>query len=107
MAKKLTHVHRALTDDERAKSAAIRAGAEKDFPPRAPFGQNEPPPGIPARIAGARAALGLTRYAVGELAKVPSVVVRDIEQGRDVPLSQLQAVAAVLGLVVELADHSG
>ena len=54
----------------------------------------------------ARNARGLTLYAVGELAGVPSVAVRDIERGADVSLSQLQAVASVLGLTIELVNQA-
>jgi hypothetical protein len=48
----------------------------------------------------------LTRYAVGQLAGVPSIAVREIEQGGDVPLSHLQAIAGALGLVVELVNQT-
>jgi hypothetical protein len=36
---------------------------------------------------------------------VASTVVRAIEQGDDVPLSQLRAVAAALGLSIELVEQ--
>jgi DNA-binding XRE family transcriptional regulator len=106
MAKKLTHVNRAMTEDERRRANDIRAAAQKDFPPKSAVGQDVPPSGIPARVCDARKARRLTRYALGQLAGVGSVAVRDIEQGNDVPLSQLQAVAAVLGLAVELVDQT-
>jgi transcriptional regulator with XRE-family HTH domain len=68
--------------------------------------KSSPPPGIPTRVYNARKARGLTRYAVGRQAGVGPVVFRDIEQGIDVPLSQLITIAAVLGLVVELVEQS-
>jgi DNA-binding XRE family transcriptional regulator len=106
MAKKLVHVNRAMSDDERRRAQDIRAAAENDFPPKPPVEHELPSSGIPARVCDARKARGLTRYALGQLAGVPSVAVRDIERGEDVPLSQLQAVAAALGLAVELVDQS-
>jgi DNA-binding XRE family transcriptional regulator len=104
MARKLTHVNRPLTADERRRAIEVRAGAQKDFPPKSAI-PPEPIQGIPARVSEARKARGLTRYALGQLAGVPSVAVRDLERGDDVPLSQLQAVAAALGLTVELVDQ--
>jgi DNA-binding XRE family transcriptional regulator len=106
MAKKLAHVNRAMTDNERQRASAIRVAAEKDFPPKSTVRQQLPASGIPARVCDARKARGLTHYALGQLAGVPSVAVRDIERGDDVPLSQLQAVAAALGLAVELVDQA-
>lgn len=105
MSKKLTHINRPMTDAERLQAIEIRRGAEADFPP-SKDDDDTPPPGIPARVHAARRASGLTRYVVGQKAGVGSTVVRDIEQGGDVPLSQLQAVASVLGLTVELVEQS-
>lgn len=106
MAKKLTHVNRAMTEKERQQAIDIRAAAQKDFPPKPTVGQELPPIGIPARICDARKSRRLTRFELGKLAGVSSVVIRDIERGNDVPLSQLQAVAAALGLAVELVDQT-
>jgi hypothetical protein len=100
------HINRAMTDSERQQAVEIRAAAQKDFPPKADAGTEVSPSGIPSRIRDARIARGLTRYAVGQLAGVPSIAVREIEQGGDVPLSHLQAVAGALGLVVELVDQT-
>ncbi|MCY2991160.1 MAG: helix-turn-helix transcriptional regulator [Planctomycetota bacterium] len=48
---------------------------------------------------------GLTWYALAKQAGIPnSNTVRDIEQGRDVKLANLQAVAKVLDLSVELVE---
>ena len=106
MAKKLMHVNRAMTENERQQAIDVRAAAQKDFPPKSTAGQDPPRSGIPARVCGARKARGLTRYELGQLAGVPSVAIRDIEAGKDVALSQLQAVVAVLGLAVELVDQT-
>jgi hypothetical protein len=49
----------------------------------------------------------LTWYAVAKLAGIPNPnTVRDIEQGRDAQMSNVQAVAQVLGLRLELVEES-
>ena len=48
----------------------------------------------------------MTRYELGQTAKVPSTVVRAIEQGDDVPLSQFRAVVAALGLNIEWVEQA-
>ena len=74
----------------------------EEFPPvQRP--RKSSPPGIPSQIRTAREARGLTWYALAKQAGIPnSNTIRDIEQGDDVKLSNLQAVAEVLGLTVEL-----
>ena len=57
-------------------------------------------------IHDARKSRGLTRYQVGQIADVPSTVVRAIEQGEDLPVSQLHAVAEALGLALELVEQA-
>jgi hypothetical protein len=50
-------------------------------------------------------AQGLTWYALAQRAAIPNqATIRDIEQGRDVKLSNLQAVATALGLELELVE---
>lgn len=105
MSKKLQHINRRLTDDERKLAAEIREGAKNEFPSKH-VAEIPPPPGIPQRMHAARQTRGITRYELGQLADVPSTVVRDIEQGHDVPLSQLQSVANVLGLTIELVEQA-
>ena len=77
----------------------IRRQAMEDFPPL------ESPPGIPTRIRIARQAKRMTWRAVANAAGIPDPsTVRDIEQGRDSHVSDLEAVARVLGLRLELVD---
>lgn len=103
--KKLQHVNRRLTEEERARDARIRAAALKDFPPKADASRKPSPPGIPARIRKARELQGLTWYALAQRASIPNqATIRDIEQGKDVKLSNLQAVAAALGLELDLVE---
>ena len=103
--KKLKHVNRRLTDKERARHARIREEAMKDIPPKRGASRAQSPPGIPAQIQRARKAQGLTWYALAKRPGIPNqATIRDIEQGKDVKLSNLQAVAAALGLELELVE---
>ncbi len=103
--KKLKHVNRRLTEEERARHARIRGAARKDIPPKPGAGRKPSPPGIPAQIRQAREAQGLTWYALAKRAGIANqATIRDIEQGKDVRLSNLQAVAAALGLELELIE---
>src|SRR5437870_10392348 len=104
--KRLKHISRRLTDEERARHAQIRRAAMQDFPPKPSTGRTPSPPGIPARIREAREARGLTWYALAKAAGVPNqATIRNIEQGKDVKLSSLQSVAAVSALKLELTEQ--
>ena len=102
---KLKHINRPLSDEERHQAATIREGVKQDFPPKIAQ-EKPPPPGIPRRIHDARKQRGTTRYELGQIANVPSTVVRAIEQGDDVPLSQFHAVVEALGLTIELVEQT-
>ena len=107
MAKKLRHVHRPLTPQERQRHARIREAVAKEIPPKRRSGRKASPSGIPAEIRAAREAQGLTWYAVAKLAGIPNqATVRDIEQGKDVRISNLEAVARALGLRIELIQQA-
>jgi len=95
-----------LTDEERERHEQIHEAAMNDFPPKGNDGRPASPPGIPSQIRETREAKGLTWYALSKLAGIPNQgTLRDIEQGRDVKLSSLQAVAKVLGLKFELVEQ--
>lgn len=64
------------------------------------------PAGPPRQIYDARQQRSLTRYALAQSANVPSTIIRAIEQGDDVPLSQFHAVVAALGLSIELVEQT-
>jgi len=84
----------------------IRAKAKQDFPPLNPPRLRPALDGIGAEIRAAREAQGLTWYALAKRANVPnSTTVRDIEYGRDAKLSNVQAIAAALGLKLELTEQ--
>jgi hypothetical protein len=94
-----------LTDAQRARDTRIREAVMKDFPPKPGTARKPSPPGIPSRIRQARESQGLTWYALAQQAGIPNqATIRDIEQGKDVKLSNLQAVATALGLELELVE---
>lgn len=102
----LKHVNRPLTEEERQRHAQIREAAERDFPPAATAPRPPAPPGIPAKIRAAREARGMTWYALAKAAGIPnSGTVRDIEDGGDATLSDVQAVATALGMTLEVVEQ--
>jgi ribosome-binding protein aMBF1 (putative translation factor) len=103
--KKITkRISRKFSDEEKRKYQKIREQVMEEFPP-VKRSRKPSPPGIPRQIREAREARGLTWYALAKRAGIPnSNTVRDIEQGRDVKLTNLQAVAEALGLSVELVE---
>jgi hypothetical protein len=104
--KKFKRIERPATPEERKCHADIRAKVMVEFPPAKDAGRKPAPPGIPSQIYEARRAKSLTWYALAKLAGIPnSNTVRDIEYGRDVQLSNVQAVAKVLGLRLELVEE--
>lgn len=86
-----------VSPDEAKRLDEIRQQAMKDFPPA------ESPPGIPSQIRAARQSKKMTWRAVAQAAGIPDAsTVRDIEHGRLTHVSDLEAVARVLGLRLEL-----
>jgi DNA-binding XRE family transcriptional regulator len=103
--KPLQHVNRRLTEEERTRHVQIRATAVQDIPPKPDTGQKPSPPGIPTRIRQARESRGLTWYALAKAAGIANqAIIRDIEQGKDIKLSDLQSIAAALGMQLELIE---
>lgn len=104
---RLKHLNRRLTDEERERHAQIRDQAIRDIPPKKGSGPKPAPPGIPAKIRQAREAEGRTWYALAKAAGIPNqATIRDIEQGKDVKFSNLQAVAGALGLELDLVEQA-
>jgi hypothetical protein len=98
----MKRIFRRSTDAERSRDKEVREAAYKDFPPKK-LGREPAAPGLPAAIRSAREAQGLTWYALAKLAGVPNQgTIRDIEQGRDVKLSNLKAVVDALGLKLQV-----
>ena len=78
----------------------------QDIPPKQRVGRAPSPPGIPAKIRQAREAQSLTWYALAKIAGLANqATIRDIEQGKDVKLSDLECVAAALGLKLDLIEQ--
>jgi hypothetical protein len=103
--KELKRIIRPATAEERPRHAEIRTKVMKEFPPATAAGPTASPPGLPSQIRAAREAKRLTWYAVAKLAGIPnSSTVRDIEAGRDAQLSNVKAIAQVLGLRLELVE---
>jgi hypothetical protein len=103
---KLKRIVRPATDEQRKRHAEIRAEVMQEIAAVVGAGRSESPPGLPAQMRATREAKGLTWYAVAKLAGIPnSSTVRDIEAGRDAQLSNVKAVARVLGLRLELVGE--
>ena len=106
MKKRLQHVNRRLTDEERSRHARIRETVVDEIPPLTHASGYRRQRAFPRKSARAREARRWTWYALARRAGIPNqATVRDIEQGKDVKLSNLQAVAAALGLTLELAEQ--
>jgi len=107
MAKKcFQRIIRPATAEERKHHAEIRAQVMQEFPPAEGARRRPSPPGLPTQLRAARKVKSLTWYAVAKLAGIPNPnTVRDIEYGRDAQLSNVRAVAQVLGLRLELVEE--
>ena len=94
-----------VTPAEAARLKEIRLQAEYDFPPN----PKRPVPvtaGIGAQIRAARETRKLTWYSLAALAKISEPeIIRDIEFGKDAPRSQIETIAAALGLSLELVEQ--
>jgi hypothetical protein len=88
-----------VSEQEAQRLNEIRRQAMADFPPV------ESPVGIPSRIRAARRARRLTWQDVAEAAGLSGPnVVRDLELGHDTRVSDLEAVARVLDLRLDLGS---
>ncbi len=84
----------------------IRRKALEEFPldPNRP---RQAENGVGAQVRAAREAKGFSWYALAELTGITDAeTIRDIEYGRDVKLSHVEAVASALGLKPQLVEHS-
>lgn len=107
MSEKIKRVIRPATAEERARHAAARGQAKKDFPPveppRAPTTKNR----IVAAIRKARREQGLSWSDLAKKAGIASAnTVRDLEYGRDAKLSNVEAVVKALGLKLDIVEAS-
>lgn len=106
MAKKKTkRVTRALTSAEKARHERIREQVMKEFPPAKKKKHQPVRTGVAAELRRARKSQGLTYYAVAKQAGIPNPnTVKDVEYGRDAKLSNIEAIAKVLGMKLELVE---
>lgn len=94
---------RQLLPGEKAKHEESRRKIKTEFPPKAKSESCPPKGTIAHRLREARESQGLTWYAVAKAACIPnSGTIRDIESGKDAKLSNVEAIAKVLGLKLEL-----
>ena len=101
----LRRISRQLTAGERARHAKIREQVMREFPPAKTKKRQPVRTGIAAELRKARKAQGLTYYALAKRAGIPnSNTVKDVEYGRDAKLSNIEAIAKVLGLKLELVE---
>ncbi|NLS94927.1 MAG: helix-turn-helix transcriptional regulator [Planctomycetaceae bacterium] len=97
---------RQISAPESERLNKIRVQVQRDFPP-APDRPRPVTGGIGAKIRAARENQGLTWYAVAKAAGIPNpATVRDVEYGRDTKLSSIEAIAAALGLELDLVKAS-
>jgi ribosome-binding protein aMBF1 (putative translation factor) len=95
----LKPIYRDATPEDRELHEQIRREIEAEFPPLDPPREPSFRTRVAIEIRQARLAAGLTYEEVAERARVNDpLIVRSVEEGRDVPLLQIEAVAAVLGL---------
>ena len=103
MDKKFTRVSRTLTAQQKQAYDAVRQEAKEAFPPLDPPHGPSEKGRIALAIRAARQAHGLTFEQLAQQAGVADAeTVRDIEFGSDAKLSDVAAIAAALGLRLEL-----
>lgn len=86
----------------------LREQIQQEFPPKTRRLSGPSPGSIAEQLRLAREAQRLTWYAVAKAAGIPnSGTIRDMEAGADAKLSNVQAVATVLGLRLELHTVEG
>ena len=103
MAKKFTRVSRTLTPEQQQAYDEVRQKAKEEFPPLDPSHGPSEKGRIALAIREARKARGLTFEQLAQQAGVADPeTVRDIEYGSDAKMSDVTALAAALGLRLEL-----
>jgi ribosome-binding protein aMBF1 (putative translation factor) len=108
MSENWKRIVRPATAEERARHAEIREKVVQEFPPLEPPRLLPVTNSIGAQIRQAREAQGFTRFALAKKAGIAnSSTVRDIEYGRDARLSDVETVAAALGLELTLVEPVG
>jgi hypothetical protein len=105
MSEKWKRIIRPATSEESARHAEIREKVKQEFPRLDPPRLQPAIDGIGAQLRAAREAKGLTRFALAKQAGLAKAgMIRDIEYGRDVKLSDVKTVAEALGLELALVE---
>jgi ribosome-binding protein aMBF1 (putative translation factor) len=105
MVEKFKRTSRTLNAEQKQEFDAIRNAAQAEFPPLVPAQGPSAKGRIALTIRAARMAQGLTLEQLASRSGFASAdTVRDIEYGSDAKMSELTAIAAALGLSVELVS---
>lgn len=95
----------AVSSEEAERLNKVRRKVREEFPPAATPHLQPVAEGVGARVRQAREARGWSWYKLAQMAGIPNPnTVRDIEYGRDAKLSNIEAIAAALGLRLELVE---
>jgi ribosome-binding protein aMBF1 (putative translation factor) len=97
----------ATSNEEAERLNEIRRKVREEFPPAATPHLQPVAEGVGARVRQAREARDWSWYKLAQVAGIPNPnTVRDIEYGRDAKLSNIEAIAAALGLRLELVEEA-
>ncbi len=95
-----------MSEEERSRLRETRKRIMEEIPPRVQPQLRPVTSGIGAQIRAAREAQGLSWYTLAEKAGIPSAnIVRDAEFGREVTLTNIEAIVSALGLKLELVEQ--
>lgn len=107
MAGSTERIVREATEEERQRHAQVRRDIEAEFPPLRPPREPSVRNRIAAAVRKARIAAGLSPEELAARAGVAdAAVVRDLEAGRDVPISAIESVTAAMGLSLQIVGAS-
>ena len=107
MVEKFSRTSRTLSAEQKREYDAIRQTAPAEFPPLAPAQGPSAKGRIALALRAAQVEQGLTLEQLARQAGFADAeIVRDIEYGSDAKLSDITAIAAALGLSVELVSDT-
>jgi DNA-binding phage protein len=107
MVEKFSRTSRTLSAEQKREYDAIRQTAQAEFPPLAPAQGPSAKGRIALALRAARVEQGLTLEQLARQAGFADAeIVRAIEYGSDAKLSDITAIAAALGLSVELVSDT-
>ena len=105
MVEKFKRTSRTLTAEQKQEYDAVRQAVQEEFPPLDPARGPSAKGRIALAIRAARVEQGLTLEQLARQAGFANAdIVRDIEYGSDAKMSDITAIAAALGLSLELVS---